>query len=262
MAINHKAIKQYKWVYMRKICIALSKGGVAKSTTAVSIAHGLALTGKKVLIIDTDDQAQISFLLGVSPQHGLAEVLNGEVAIQDSLTQARKNLWLLAGGSGLSGVKRSIGKSEAGAEQTLVKALMPLEGQFDFILVDTSPAWDTLTISSLFYCTEVLAPVSLEILTLRGLITFAERLKLVQAYNKAIKLAYVLPTFADGRVKKSSEIMAQLKKHYAALVCEPVRYSVRLSETAGLGKTIFEYAPSSAGAADYRKLIMMIMNHG
>lgn len=64
---------------MRKICIALSKGGVGKSSTAVSVSHGLPLAGKKVLLVDTDEQGQDAFLLGVKPEHGLANVLNDEV---------------------------------------------------------------------------------------------------------------------------------------------------------------------------------------
>ena len=77
---------------MRKICISLSKGGVGKSSTAVSIAHGLALAGKKVLLIDTDDQGQDSFLLDVSPKHGLADVLNEEIGAEKSMFKARDNL--------------------------------------------------------------------------------------------------------------------------------------------------------------------------
>jgi len=93
---------------MRKIAISLSKGGVGKSSTAVTIAQGLARAGRKVLLIDTDDQGQHAFLLGVKPPIGLAEVLNEEATIKEALFQARDNLWLLAGGKSLSGAKRSL----------------------------------------------------------------------------------------------------------------------------------------------------------
>ena len=82
---------------MRKLCVSLSKGGVGKSSTCVSLAHGLALSGKKVLLIDTDDQGQDSFLLGVQPQYSLADVLNEDVKAETALCQARDNLWLLSG---------------------------------------------------------------------------------------------------------------------------------------------------------------------
>jgi chromosome partitioning protein len=145
----------------RKICVAPSKGGVAKSSTACSIAHGLSIAGKKVLLIDTDDQGQDSFLLEIRPPHGLADVISEKTPVQEAICKARDGLWLLSGGKSLAGVKRDIGRKDFGGEKTLSEALAPLETQFDFVIVDTAPSWDTLTINSMFYCTEVLTPVSL-----------------------------------------------------------------------------------------------------
>lgn len=252
----------FNGVFMRKICVSLSKGGVGKSSTCVSIAHGLALAGKRVLLVDTDDQGQDSFLLGVNPPYGLAQVLSDELKAEQALFQARENLWILSGGKALSGIKRAIGRKDFGAEQTLAQALAPLDSFFDFAIVDTSPSWDTLTINALFYCTEVLTPVSLEILTLNSLAEFAERIKSVQSFHRRLEYKYLLPTFWDRRVKKSSEILEQLRKYYPNLLCEPVKYSVRLSESAGFGKTIYEYAPNSSGALDYETTVQRILaNH-
>jgi len=244
---------------MRKICISLSKGGVAKSTTAVSLAHGLSNVGKRVLLIDSDDQGQDAYLLGVKPARGLADVLNGEVGVFDAVTEARPNLFLLAGGKSLSGVKRSIGRMDIGAERTLSDALTAIDGKFDFVLIDTAPAWDSLTINALFYCTEVIAPVSLEVLSLNSLVEFGQRLESVRKYNPSIRLSYLLPTFADGRVKKSKEIMALLEKHYKSVLCKPIRYCSRISEASGFGQTIFEYAPKSNGAKDYNDIVQKVM---
>lgn len=244
---------------MRKICISLSKGGVAKSTSAVSIAHGLSMTGKKVLLIDSDDQGQDSYLLGVHPERGLAEVLNEEFSPSEAAHEARPGLFILAGGKELSGVKRFIGRKDYGAEKTLSEALSNIEGQFDFVLVDTSPAWDTLTINALFYCTELLIPVSLEALSLNSLAEFAQRLEGVRKFNPSLKHSFLLPTFADGRVKKSKEIMGILEKHYNSTLCAPIRYCSRISEASGFGQTIFEYAPKSTGAQDYKRMVERIM---
>jgi chromosome partitioning protein len=246
---------------MRKICVALSKGGVAKSSTSVSVSHGLAMQGKRVLLVDTDDQGQDAFLLGVNPNKGLADVLNEEIQAKDALYEARPNLWILSGGRALAGVKRSIGRKDFGAEQTLSDYLKPLEPLFDFVIVDTAPGWDTLTINSLFYCTEVLTPVSLEILTLNSLAEFSARLKSVQAYNRELKHSYLVPTFWDRRVKKCSEILEQLRKYYPEQLCEAIKICVRISESAGFGKTIYEYAPSSSGARDYQKIVERILNY-
>ncbi len=244
---------------MRKICISLSKGGVAKSTSAVSLAHGLAMAGKKVLLIDSDDQGQDSYLLGVSPKHGLADVLNEEVSPLEAMHEARPNLFILAGGKALSGVKRSIGRKDFGAEKTLSDALSTIEGKFDFVLVDTAPSWDSLTINALFYCTEILVPVSLEALSLNSLAEFTQRLEGVRKFNPGLKHSYLLPAFADGRVKKSKEIMALLEKHYKPILCAPIRYCSRISEASGFGQTIFEYAPRSTGAQDYKSTVQKVM---
>ena len=136
---------------------------------------------------------------------------------------------------------------------TLSNALKTLESKFDFVIVDTGPSWDNLTINALFYCTEVLTPVSLEVLTLNSLIEFLERIRSVQVLNKKLQYKYLVPTFWDRRVKKSSEILDQLRKYYPKQICEPVKYSVRISESVGFGKTIYEYAPPSSGANDYLK---------
>lgn len=242
---------------MRKIAVSLSKGGVGKSSSAVTIAHGLAIAGKKVLLIDTDDQGQDAFLLGSKPQKGLAEVLNEEISVKDALVEARPNLWLLAGGKSLSGAKRTIGRKDYGAEQTLSEALKPIEGQFDYVIIDTSPSWDSLTINALFYVTEVLTPVSLEVLTLNSLVEFTKSIESVKRFNKELSHQYVLPTFLDGRVKKSTEIMNELKKYFPSQLCDPIKYNVRISESAGYGQTIYEYAPNSA--KDYQRVVERII---
>ena len=110
---------------MRKIAVSLNKGGVGKSSTVISIAHGLSLKGKKVLIVDTDDQGQDAFLLGVKPPYGLAAVLDEKVSVQEAIFEARPGLWILAGGVSLSGIKRIIARKEKDAEQTLAEALKP-----------------------------------------------------------------------------------------------------------------------------------------
>jgi chromosome partitioning protein len=244
---------------MRKIAIALSKGGVGKTTTAINLAAGLARAGRRVLLVDMDTQGQVAKALGLRPAAGLAEMVMEDLQPEQVVVEAREGIWLLAGGRSLAGLKRVIARKDFGGEQTLAEALVPLEGRYDLVLVDTAPAWDTLTVNALFYASEVLIPVSLEVMALQGLIEFVRSLTPIQQYHSDLRLRYVLPTFMDRRVKKSEEILAQLHSYYAELACEPIRYNVRLSEAPGYGQTIFEYAPRSSGAQDYQGLTERIL---
>jgi chromosome partitioning protein len=247
---------------MRKIAIALSKGGVGKTTTAINLAAGLGRQGRRVLLVDMDTQGQAAKALGVQPAAGLAEMVMEERDPDQVLAEARQGVWLLAGGRSLAGLKRVIARKDFGGEQTLAEALAPLEGRFDLVLLDTAPAWDTLVVNALFYASEVLIPVSLEVMALQGMIEFVRALGPIQKYHPGLTMRYVVPTFMDRRVRKSEEILAQLRGYYADLVCDPIRYNVRLSEAPGYSQTIFEYAPHSSGAQDYQLLTERILRDG
>lgn len=247
---------------MRKIAVALSKGGVGKTTTAVNLAAGIARTGRNILLVDVDTQGQLKRALGADTQVGLSEFVQGTVTAEQAIYQARENLWLLAGGRSIAGLKRDITRKDFGAERMLTEALEGIDGRFNFVLVDSGPGWDALTVNVLFYCEEILAPVSLEVMTLQGLMEFSQSVASIRKYKQNLALKYILPTFFDRRVKKSEEILAQLQEHFGERLCLPVRYNVRLSEAPGYGMTIFEYAPRSAGAEDYRKLTERILEDG
>ncbi len=242
----------------RKICITLSKGGVGKTTTSVNLGAGLALAGYKVLLVDTDTQGQSSYILGKKPAAGLTELLTKELPPEDCITEARKNLWLLSGGKSLAGVKRIIDRKSFGAEWTLAEAMKPLDHLYDFILIDTSPGWDQLIVNVLFYATEVLVPVALEVMPLHGLSEFLKSLGAIQKYRKEIQLKYIVPTFLDTRIKGPQNLHDELEKLYPQHLCTPIRYNESLSEAPSFGKTIFEFAPGSNASADYRELVRKV----
>ncbi len=242
----------------RKICVTLSKGGVGKTTTCVNLGAGLALAGYKVLLVDTDTQGQSSYILGKKPKAGLTELLTKELTPDECVVNVRKNLWILGGGKSLAGVKRIIDRKSFGAEWTLSKAMEPLDNQYDFILIDTSPGWDQLIVNVLFYATEVLVPVALEVMPLHGLSEFMKSLGSIQKYRQEISLKYIVPTFLDTRIKGPQVLYSELKKLYPEYVCSPIRYSESLSEAPSFGKSIFEFAPGSIASADYRKLVKKV----
>jgi chromosome partitioning protein len=242
----------------RKICVTLSKGGVGKTTTSVNLSAGLANAGYKVLLVDTDTQGQSAYMLGKKPKAGLTELLTGELSQEEAIISARDNLWVLSGGRSLAGVKRIIDKKAYGAEFTLSEAMEGLEENFDFIIIDTSPGWDQLTVNVLFYATEILLPVALEVMPLHGLSEFIKSLHSIQKYREEIELKYVVPTFMDNRVDHPKHIYAQLRDLYSDQICEPIRYDEKFAEAPSYGKTIFEFAPTCDGAEDYRKLVRTI----
>jgi len=255
------ATKTEPTMMVRRIGVSLSKGGVGKTTTSVNLAAGLAMAGFRVLLVDTDTQGQSAFMLGLKPQAGLTELVAEELTAAEAVIPARKNLWLLAGGKGLAGLKRIIDRKDFGGEQTVADALTPLESAYDYVVVDTSPGWDPLTVNVLFYVNELLTPVSLEVMSLQGFGEFLKSIAAIQKYRKEVALKYILPTFRDKRVKQADDFLEQLKKMYGPMVCEPIRYNVRISEAPAYGQTIYEFAPGSNGAHDYRELVRKVADN-
>lgn len=238
---------------MRKIAIANRKGGVGKTTTAVNLAHGLAMTGERVLLVDTDTQGHCSRLLGINPEVGLAELIEGEKEPTDLLIEARERLFLLAGGKTLGGISRLIARQNVNPQMVLTEALSPLEDQFDYVILDTAPGFTELSVNALFYADEVMVPVSMEVLAVQGFKDFLAELSEIQKYRD-VDIRYIVPTFVDGRVKKTTEILNQLQKHFSDLITTPIHYSSKLSEAPSYGETIYEFAPRVRVAKEYAKL--------
>jgi chromosome partitioning protein len=238
---------------LRKIAFINAKGGVAKTTSCVNIGAGLALGGYRTLLVDLDSQGQVTKSLGVQAGEGLAELLQGDAGLGDVQIEARENLFVIAGGGNLSGVKRMISRRDMRSELVLSEALSGLRG-YDFVLLDAAPSWDVLNVNTLFYVDEILIPVSMEVLALQGIGDFLGRVDQVQPYRENLLTWNIIPTFYDRRVSKSAEILEQLERYFPGAVWPAVRYNVRLSEAPAFGQHIFEYAKKSNGAADYARL--------
>lgn len=233
---------------MRKIAIANRKGGVGKTTTAVHIAAGLALAGYRTLLIDTDSQGHCSRLLGVDPDKGLADFLDGS----DAIVAAREGLDLLAGTKALSRFPAIVPERTYRRELILSEALERIP-EYQYVIVDTAPGFSDLSVGVLFYVQEVVVPVSMEVLAVEGLIALTEELEEIGKYTD-LSLRAILPTFADGRVGKTDSIVSQLQEAFGKLVIFPVHYSTRFSELAAWGRTIYEYEPKGRGSQEYAKV--------
>lgn len=250
--------KQQSEKRARKIGVLMSKGGVGKTTTAVNLSAGLALAGRRVLLVDTDIQGQASYMLGIKPETGLIELMTNELTPEEAITEARERLWLLGGGRSLAGVKRLIESKDFNGEMLISESLTSIQHLFDFIILDTSPGWNSLTVSVLFYIEEILLPISLDAMALHGLIEFLNNISTLRKNYKKFILKYILPTFLDNRTKKPNELLKQLEHNYQDSICKPIRYNIKLSEAPAFGQTIYEYAPDATGAQDYKELIKKV----
>ena len=254
---------------MRKLAVAMAKGGVGKTTTAVNLAHGLAILGKRVLLVDCDTQGQVAKFLGAKPEYGLYEFItrkdkNGKTISRNStLYQSRQNLWILAGGIRLVELKNWLGEQPRETRQTILgHQLVPQQGSLDFMIFDCAPGWDVLSVNILMAANQVFCPVALQGPSLEGLKTFFKYLQSAQKLNADLRLEYILPTMFDRRTRQSYEILKQIQKYFARQICDPIHYNVRLSEAPFRGQTIFEYEARSSGALDYQRLIRRVLENG
>ena len=126
-------------------------------------------------------------------------------------------------------------------------------------MLDTSPSWDALSLNAVYYADAVLAPVSLEVLSVDGLASFQRRLEQVQRYRE-IPLRWIVPTALDRRVSRGAEILASLRQRYGEAVTDPIRYSSRVAEAPALGLTVFEHAPKDRAAEDYARLARKVID--
>jgi chromosome partitioning protein len=238
----------------RRFALSFNKVGMGKTTTAVTLAAGLATAGFKTLLVDADPQGRAASYLGVSPKGGLAELISGDLTPEAALVKARENLWLLAGGNTLAGLRHFADDKASGSVPIIDETIAPIEKEFAFVLVDTSPEWNPLTISVLFYVRELLIPVSMEVMSVQG---FGEFLPLLEPVGRLVEgrwLKYILPTFYDPRVRKSIDIYEKFMSIYGDLVCAPIHYSGQLQENQAQGKTVFDLGVRSRSREDYEEL--------
>jgi chromosome partitioning protein len=164
----------------------------------------------------------------------------------------------LAGGNSLKRLKRIIDRKDFGGELVISETLEPLLGTFDYIIVDTSPVWDPLTVNVLFFVKEVLVPVALESITFEEITAFLKNLSSIQKYRKEVALKYIVPTFYDRSVSSQGNILTRLVETFGDLVCSPIHYCAGLADTPAAGRTTYEFAPGSTGTEDFKNLVRKV----
>lgn len=237
---------------MRKIAIITSKGGTGKTTTAVNLGHGLALCGKKVLIVDCDPQRNVAITFDVRAGKTLCNLLqHGEVEV----IEARKNLYVIdSGGRDLAEIEMLLA-SQSSRERRLDMALKNLRG-CDVVICDCSPTVNLININAIVYADEVIIPVSMDYLAQAGA---RQTMQIIDEINehavRKTSIMGILPTFYDSRTRLSSDVLGSLRERFQECVFRSViRTNTSLREAPSFNQTIFEYSPMSRGAYDYYQL--------
>lgn len=244
---------------MRRICVINYKGGTGKTSTVVNLAHGLAVKGKRVLIIDTDPQGSVGHHFGLNPEKNLYDVLVGSSHYSECIVKVRKNLDIICSNERLYPAELAMA-SMPKREHVLKRRLKGLSG-YDFVILDCAPSINLLNQNVLLYSTEVLLPVSMEYLALVGVKQLLKNIQIInRILSERIVINYVIPTFYKRNRRKSQEVLDSLERVFPGAVTTPIRSSEALSQAPGFRKTVFEHAPKSAGALDYGQLVMEVLN--
>jgi len=244
----------------RIIAIANQKGGVGKSTTAVSLGAALADIGFRVLVADLDPQGNASTGMGI--RHDAREVSVYDVVVSEAEIERAivptpvERLHAIPATIDLAGAEIEL-VSQFSRESRLKKAIEPVrEGVYDFILLDCPPSLGLLTINALTAAEELIVPIQCEYYALEGLGQLLRNVSLVQQnINAGLRLSGIVMTMFDARTKLSEQVVQEVQKYFGDLVYGVIiPRTVRLSEAPGFGQPITVYDAKSKGAEAYRQL--------
>jgi chromosome partitioning protein len=249
---------------MRRIALINQKGGVGKTTTAVNLGAALARAGRRVVLIDLDPQANLSLHLECHVEDGAPStytLLTGAHTLAECLRETRTpNLRLCPASLDLSGAELELANAfgrelllrEALERWTSEAAIGGLEPA-DYVLIDCPPSLGLLSVNGLVAAREALVAVQTEFFALQGMSKLVEIVGLLRRrLNPTLEISGILPCLYDSRLKLAREVLAEVRRYFPGKVLKhPIAKNVKLAEAPSYGRTIFEYAPESPGAADY-----------
>jgi chromosome partitioning protein len=252
---------------MKIIAVANQKGGVGKTTTAVSLAHGLALRGREVLVVDLDPQGQCASALGMKQEPGVFDLLVSRKPIRDvARTTARDDLFLVPGNKRTSTAQTVLTLEQAGID-TLLSALIESlhNGGPDYVVIDTAPSVGGLQEMALWASHLVIVPTATDGLALEGVVEVVATLETLRTSRDWTgSILGVLPTFYDEVTRESQAVLAELRGLSSTLgdglVLDAIHRATVLRECAAEGQTIFEYAQDSRAAREYAALVWRVLD--
>ena len=248
----------------RIVAFANQKGGVAKTTTTLSIGAALAEMGKAVLAVDMDPQAALTYSLGVDPD-ALAETVNDVLVRRLPVEKVivSREIDLVPANIDLAGAE-AILLAKTGREYALERALRDVSDTYDYIVIDCPPSLGILTINGLTAAGEVVIPLQCEALSHRGVGQLVETLGDIRHFtNPNLAITGVIPTMYDGRSRHARQVLADVGSRYDLPVLDPpVRKSIRFAEASQAGLSLLTFAPTHPGAEAYRNLARAIDERG
>ena len=242
---------------MQIITIANQKGGTAKTTTAAAIAQAGAAHGQKVLAVDLDPQGNLSMILKADARgKGSYELLEGEPARRLIQTTAQ-NIDTIPASRNLATISTATGSA-----QRLQRALQPVKGIYDLIIIDTPPTAGELQYNALQASTGLVIPLQADIFGLQGLYQIADTAHKIQRSNTGLQILGFVLTRYSNRSTIAKSMQAKITEQAAArgIAClAEIREGVAIREAAALQQSLFDYAPKSKPAQDYMQLYEKIM---
>jgi len=241
----------------RILAVANQKGGVAKTTTTAALAASWAERGRKVLAVDLDPQAALTFSLGLEPddvEPTIHDVLAGRTLLGDTVLSVEEGFDLVPANIDLAGAEAYL-LGRTAREYVLKEALEEVTERYEIIVLDCPPSLGVLTLNALTAADQVLVPMQAETLSHRGVAQLLATIEDVRRLtNRNLRVAGLLPTMYDGRTRHAREVLENVAQQYGVLVLPPVPKTIRFAEAPGVGVSILGFSPRHPGAEVYRAL--------
>ena len=240
----------------RTVAVASQKGGVGKTTTVASLGVALAELGQRVLLVDLDPQACLTFSLGIDPEdlsESLHDVLGGTKRLHEVIVRTPDGVDLVPATIDLAQSEATL-LLRGSREHALDDALGDVRARYDWILLDCPPTLGILTVNALTAADEVVVPLQCETLAHRGVGQLVETVRDVsRATNPRLRISGILPTLYDGRTAHARAVLADIQERYDVPVLDPpIARSVRFAEAPAIGRSALSTASTLRGVEAYR----------